>query len=186
MHRPNARTVALATLTALLLAPAVAFAGAEKVELPADWKTRFVVYNEIERPDRTPNQVRFMYVNPEAAAAARVGSPVPDRTVLVMEDRIAQLGPDGKPVRDAKGRLVPTAQVAAVAVMEKRAGWGSEYPPAVRNAEWEYAAYTPAGVKRTDVNTQPCFVCHTSRRDAAREYTFTFMKWVADGKPGPR
>jgi hypothetical protein len=117
---------------------------------------------------------------------ARGGAPVPEGTVLVMEDRIATLGADGKAVRDARGRLVPTGQVAALAVMEKRAGWGSEYPAEWRNANWEYAAYTPEGVKRTGVNTQPCFVCHTSRRDAAREYTFTFMSWVMDGKPGPR
>jgi len=171
--------------TAVLL-PATALAGPEKVELPADWRSRYVLYNEIERPDRTPNQVRFMYVNPESAAAARTGAPVPDGTVLVMEDRIAELGADGKPVRNAKGRLVPTGQVAAIAVMEKRAGWGTEYPAEWRNANWEYASYAPDGTKRTGVNLQPCFVCHTSRRDAAREYTFTFMKWVMDGKPGPR
>ncbi len=184
----NARFLflAVAALAPVALAPFTAAAGPEKVELPADWRSRYVLYNEIERPDRTPNQVRFMYVNPEAASAARAGAPVPDGTVLVMEDRIATLGSDGKAVRDARGRLVPTGQVAAIAVMEKRAGWGTEYPAEWRNANWEYAAYTPEGVKRTGVNTQPCFVCHTSRRDTAREYTFTFMSWVMEGKPGPR
>jgi hypothetical protein len=173
-------------LLTIALAPAAAVAGPEKVELPADWKTRFVVYNEVERPDRAPNQVRFMYVNPEAAASARAGAPAPAGTILVMEDRIAAAGPDGKFLRDRNGRLVPTDRVAAVAVMEKRPGWGSEYPAALRNGEWEYASYAPDGSKRAGVNTQPCLQCHTSRRSPDRDYTFTFMQWVADGKPGPR
>jgi hypothetical protein len=162
-----------------------ALAGPEKVELPADWRTRFVVYTEIERPDRTPNQVRIMYVNPEAATAARAGVPAPANTVLVMEDRAAILGADGKALRDAKGRMVMGSQTLAIAVMEKRAGWGSEYPTSQLNGEWEYASYTPDGAKRAGVNTQPCFACHLPRT-GGRDYTFTFMRWVEDGKPGPR
>ncbi|MCM0020382.1 MAG: cytochrome P460 family protein, partial [Tagaea sp.] len=76
-------------LFALLLAASPAFAGPEKVELPADFRARFVIYNEIERPDRNPLQIRLMYANPEAIAAARQGQPVPRGTILVMEDRAA-------------------------------------------------------------------------------------------------
>ena len=28
--------------------------------------------------------------------------------------------------------------------MEKRKGWGTEYPDNIRNGEWEYQAFTPA------------------------------------------
>jgi hypothetical protein len=155
----------------LLAAPAVA--GPEKVELPADWRSRFVVYNEIERPDRNPNQVRLMYANPEAIAAARAGQPTPRGAILVMEDRVV-------------GRMKPSAQIVNISVMEKREGWGAEYPAALRNGEWEYAVYAPDGSKRAGVNTQACFQCHTARRGGGRDYTFTFMQWVEDGKPGPR
>jgi hypothetical protein len=160
-------------------------AGPEKVELPADWRTRFVLYNEIERPDRTPNQVRLMYVNPEAAAAARAGQPAPSGTVLVMEDRPAVAGADGKPLRDAKGRMQVGERTLALAVMEKRPGWGAEYPATQRNGEWEYASYTPEGVKRAGIDTKPCFACHLPRT-GARDYTFTFMRWVEEGKPGAK
>lgn len=177
----------LATFSFALLAATTlpALAGPEKVELPADWRQRFVVYTEIERPDRTPNQVRLMWVNPEAAAAARAGAPAPANTVLVMEDRAAVLGADGKAQRDAKGRMVLGTQTLAIFAMEKRPGWGAEYPANRRNGEWEYASYTPDGAKRPGVNTEPCFVCHLPRT-GARDYTFTFMRWVEDGKPGPR
>jgi Cytochrome P460 len=171
---------------AMLLIAAPASAGPEKVELPADWRARFVVYNEIERPDRNPNQVRLMYANPEAIVAARAGSPAPAGTILVMEDRLAELDAAGRPVLDARGRMKPSARIANVFVMEKRPGWGAEYPAEWRNGEWEYAGYTPEGTKRAGVNTQACFQCHTARRGAGRDYTFTFLQWVEDGKPGPR
>lgn len=176
------RKIAFA-LTLLLAAPA--FAGPEKVELPADWRSRFVVYNEVERPDRDPNQVRLMYANPEAIAAARIGAPAPRGTILVMEDRVAERDAAGKPILDARGRMKPSAQIVNISVMEKREGWGAEYGPAQRNGEWEYAVYAPDGAKRQGVNTQPCFVCHLPRV-GARDYTFTFLRWVEDGKPGPR
>jgi hypothetical protein len=163
-----------------------AFAGPEKVELPADWRARFVVYNEIERPDRNPNQVRLMYANPEAIAATRAGQPIPRGTFLVMEDRVVERDAAGKPILDARGRMKPSAQIVNVSVMEKREGWGTEYPAALRNGEWEYAVYAPDGSKRAGVNTQACFQCHTARRGAGRDYTFTFMQWVEDGRPGPR
>ncbi|MCM0019811.1 MAG: cytochrome P460 family protein, partial [Tagaea sp.] len=146
----------------------------------------FVIYNEIERPDRNPLQIRLMYANPEAIAAARQGQPVPRGTILVMEDRAAELGADGQPVLDSRGRMKASSRILNVFVMEKREGWGAEYPPERRNGEWEYATYTPEVVKRPGVNTQGCFQCHTARRGQGRDYTFTFMQWVDDGKPGPR
>ena len=46
--------------------------------------------------------------------------------------------------------------------MEKRAGWGAEYAPEVRNGNWEYAAFMPDGSPnaQANANTQPCFACH--------------------------
>lgn len=173
-----------AVLLALVASPA--FAGPEKVELPADWRTRFVIYNEVERPDRNPNQVRLMYANPEAIAATQRGQPIPRGTFLVMEDRVAERDAAGKPILDARGRMKPSAQIVNISVMEKREGWGAEYPAALRNGEWEYAVYAPDGAKRAGVNTQACFQCHTARRGEGRDYTFTFMQWIEDGRPGPR
>ena len=168
-----------------MLSAVPALAGPEKVELPADWRTRFVLYNEVERPDRTPNQVRLMYASPEAAARARAGIPAPPGTVLVMEDRPARTTPEGKLLLDANGRMQAGDRTLALFVMEKREGWGAEYPPTLRNGEWEYASYAADSTKRPGVDTKSCLGCHQPRA-GARDYTFTFMRWVEEGKPGPR
>ncbi|TAD88440.1 MAG: hypothetical protein EAZ99_13630 [Alphaproteobacteria bacterium] len=163
---------------ALMAAPALA--GPDLVEFPKDYQTQFIVYNTIERPDRTPNQIRFMYVNPAAHRAASASRPAPSGTVLVMEDRAAKLGADGQPERDAAGRMVPTDRVLAIAVMEKRTGWGAGYNAERRNGEWEYAGFAPDGTRRTttEAQTASCFACHQSR--ATRDWTFTYVKFLQD------
>ncbi len=168
---------AVATLAAALAAPP-AWAGPERVAFPADYPTRFVQYNQVERPDRKPPVIRFFYANPEAFAAMGPGKPSPEGTVLVMEDRKAALGADGQPLLDADGRWVPTPEIVAIAVQEKRAGWGADYPPAKRNGDWDYAAFNPKGELRTEVKTDSCFTCHLNR--TGRDHTFTFVKFFED------
>jgi plastocyanin len=63
------------------------------------------------------------------------------------------------PVKDARGRFRKGDMIAA-AVMEKRAGWGTEYPADLRNGDWEYAVFSPAGVLNEKANYKACFECH--------------------------
>ena len=44
--------------------------------------------------------------------------------------------------------------------MEKRAGWGSEYPDTLRNGEWEYRAFTADKKPNENVKLTACFECH--------------------------
>ena len=173
-------------MTRILLALALAglatsaTAGPERVDFPTGYQSTFVVYNQIERPDRTPNQIRFMYVNRDALAKATGNTPAPSGTILIMEDRIAKLGADGQPERDEHGRLIPTDRIAGISVMEKRDGWGAIYTPEKGNGDWEYAAFMPDGTKRatTDAQVASCFSCHQSRKQ--RDWTFTFIKYLQD------
>ncbi|MBI1779479.1 MAG: cytochrome P460 family protein [Proteobacteria bacterium] len=165
----------------VLLAAGRAGAGPDLVRFPADYKTRFVQYNAIERPDRKPAVVRFFYASPAAAAAAKAGQPIPDGTVLVMEDRKVKLNEAGQPSRGADGRYLATDEVVAIFVQEKRNGWGEAYPASKRNGEWEYSSFGTDGAVRANLNTDGCFTCHLNRKE--RDYTFTFFKWVLDGKP---
>ena len=172
------RRLAAVLLLGLAVTPAAALAGPERIAFPADYQTRFVQYNQVERPDRKPPVIRFFYANPEAFAAMAPGMASPEGTVLVMEDRKAALGPDGQPQLDGNGRWIATPEIVAIAVQEKRRGWGDEYPAAKRNADWEYAAFTPQGQLRADVKTDSCFNCHLNRK--RRDYTFTFVKFFED------
>ena len=68
-----------------------------------------------------------------------------------MPTAILEKGPDG---RFIKGNLVNYA------VMEKRTGWGAEYPDTLRNGEWEYRAFKPDKTPNTAANLNGCFQCH--------------------------
>lgn len=71
----------------------------------------------------------------------------------------AQVDAQGNPVRDARGRFVK-GEPLGVNVMEKRAGWGAEYPAELRNGEWEYAAFSVDGKLNEKANYRGCFQCH--------------------------
>lgn len=71
-------------------------------------------------------------------------------TVLVMENHRAKVGADGHPVRDAKGRLMPTEEITNIFVQQKGRGWGAEYPEGRRNGEWEYAWFLLGGTRKAD------------------------------------
>lgn len=163
----------------LLLSAAGAAAGPERVAFPEDYREDFVGYLDVDRPDRKIK--RFFYVNPAALEAAGAGQPLPDGTVLVMEDHPVEV--DGEePRRDVEGRFIATPEITNVFVMEKQPGWGEAYPADKRNGDWDYAWYDAAGtLKHSDpARYEGCFNCHQSR--AARDYTFTFFKYVEDLK----
>ncbi len=172
---------ALALAAGLALPALPGRAGTELVQFPADYRAKFALYSWTERPDRKPAIVRYYYVNPEAAAAAKAGQPAPNGTVLIMEDRKVRLGADGAPERAPNGTFMATDEVTGLFVQEKRAGWGADYPAEKRNGEWEYAQFNPDGTRRANANLDGCFACHKNR--TGRDYNFTFSKWVLDGKP---
>jgi Cytochrome P460 len=177
------RNMTIATLASVLLLSATpGHAGPEKVLLPKDYTdpSKFVNYLQVERPDRNPPQIRFMYANKAAVDAARPNQPAPSGTVLIMEDRKAAVDASGKPQRDGNGRMVPTAEILAIAAQEKQPGWGAEYPIEKRNGEWEYNGFAANGTPRANLNTQACHTCHLNR--TTTDYNFTFTKWVNDAK----
>lgn len=47
--------------------------------------------------------------------------------------------------------------------MEKRTGWGAEYPPEKRNGEWEYQAFNADKSVNDREDLNRCFSCHTSK-----------------------
>lgn len=167
---------AAAAIAGMLLAPPL-IAGPERIAFPEGFAEDWVLYNQVDRPDR--KRIRFMYVNPEADAAARPGEPAPDGAVLVMADRAAQLDADENPVLGADGRFVAEGDFLAIFIMEKHAGWGETVGlDVVANGDWDYAAFRGDGTLNADANTAGCFACHANR--SGRDFTFTFFKNVLD------
>lgn len=91
--------------------------------------------------------------------AARAGKPIPDGAVIVLAAYMAQLDAGGLPLKDANGRFLKGA-LAAVNVQQKKKGWGEEIPAAIRNGDWNYQSFSPAGVPNDKANLTACYTCH--------------------------
>jgi hypothetical protein len=161
-----------ATAAAGSIAAGIALAGPERVKYPEKFQEDFVMFNTVDRPDL--KAVRLVFINKAADAEAKAGQPLPEGSILIVEQRKAKLDDKGEPVRDAEGRLVPTDEVMTILAMEKRKGWGEAYPADKRNGDWEYNVFKPDRTPNLAVKMDGCFSCHLNR--AERDFTFTYFK----------
>jgi plastocyanin len=146
-----------AVAAAALVLPATrSDAGADKVAYPAGCKVG-ALYTIADRYD--VKQYRELYTTPAAVQAAKESKPLPAGTVITLIQYKAQVDPQGNPLKDAGGRFLKGDPIACV-VMEKRAGWGAEYPDDLRNGEWEYSAFSMEGKFNDKANFMACFQCH--------------------------
>jgi plastocyanin len=151
--RPS--TIAPVMVLAAAVVPSAA--GPDKIKFPAEWKSH-VLYTTVDRYDT--KQYRELYASTQAAVdAMKQGKPLPDGTVLTLVQYKAQVDGSGAPVKAGNGRFVK-GDLIAFTVMEKRAGWGTEYPPEIRNGDWEYAVFSPDGKLNEKANYKACFECH--------------------------
>jgi hypothetical protein len=130
MSKATALTIVTVLGASALMVPAGA--GGDKVTFPQKY-TKGILFTTVDRSDN--KQVRKLYASRAAINAAKKGMPMPNGTVLTMVNFAAELGSDGNPVKDASGRFIKTNTIVGYVVMEKRAGWGKEYPDNVRNGE---------------------------------------------------
>ena len=158
---------ALATIAAMATVAAVQ-ADASKVAFPASYG-QGIVYMTQDRPDN--KQVRDYYTSRAAIDAAKTGGPLPDGTIITVVQYAAQLDAQGNPAKDANGRFIKTNNIVGYTVMEKEVGWGTDYPDAKRNGEWEYRVFRADKTPNTNANLDSCFGCH--KPQAANDYTFT-------------
>ena len=162
--------LSVAALAAVSLTVAVR-AGGDKVAFPDNY-AKGVLYTTVDRPDN--KQYRELYSTPEAIAAVKAGQPIPSGTVLTMVNFKAKLNAAGEPEKDANGRFIKTDELAGIAVMEKRAGWGAEYPDDMRNGEWEYQAFKADKTVNDKANLKGCFTCHKPLDK--QDFVFSFDK----------
>ncbi len=146
------------------------------VTFPEGYKESFTKYHTISFP--ATKQVRYYYANKAAVAAAKAGKPLPDGSVLFAEVYAAKLDTGGKPVMGGDGFYMADKLVAYTA-MAREAGWGKDIPDMLRNADWNYAVFTPDKQLRPGVNQAECLACHKPLDNVS--YTFT-LKQLAGAK----
>ena len=177
---------ALGGVLAGLALPLPLHAGGDKVAFPENYAAG-ILYGTVDRYD--VNQYREQYAPPAAIEAARKGQPIPSGTVLTMLEYKAQLDARGNPVKDANGHFVK-GELGRYVVMEKRTGWGTEYPDNIRNGEWEYQAFTPDRKVSDKADLNGCFQCHKPHADQDFVISLASLKGVVAGQmaappPGP-
>ena len=144
-------------------------AGGDLVKFPENYE-KDVLYAIVDRADN--KQYRELYAPASAIAAAKAGQPLPDGTVLTLVQYTALLDAAGNPQKNAEGRFIKGTRIAYT-VMEKRAGWGAEYPEAQRNGEWEYQAFTADKSVNAKANLTNCFMCHKPL-DPRQDFVFSY------------
>ena len=151
-------------------------AGGDKVAFPADYD-KGVLFTTVDRPDN--KQYRELFTSAAAIEAAKKGEPLPSGTVITLVQYAAKLDAQGNPEKDANGRFIKT-NIIGYAVMEKRSGWGTEYPDNVRNGEWEYQAFKADKTPNTAANLTACFNCHKPLDK--QDFVFVYDKMKAAAK----
>lgn len=123
-------------------------AGGEQVRFPQSYEEG-VLYTTVHRG----NIKEDIYTDRAAIEAVKAGRPIPGGTVITLVD-----------YRDG--------ELFRYVVMEKRSGWGSEYPADIRNGEWEYQAFNADRSVNEQEDLIRCFRCHQS--EAHNDFVFTF------------
>src|SRR6266568_3800693 len=175
--RTNVTIAAIAATIAGLAAAIEVRAGADKIAFPEDF-AKGVVYMSLDRAGN--KQITEYYVNREAIDAAKKGMPLPSGTRITAVAFTAELDPQGNPVKDANGRFIKTSNITGYRVMEKRAGWGSEYPEEKRNGDWEYQVFRADKTPNPTADLNGCFGCH--KPQDKQDFVFTYDKLKVAGR----
>lgn len=138
---------ALAVAAIGTLAVWQAWAANDRIQFPEGYKDG-VHYATVNRGGIREE----LYANLKAITAAKAGQPLPNGTVIMMED-----------YRGGK--------LHRYIVMEKQAGWGESYPESARAGDWEFREFAPDRTPTLTENGQRCMSCHQSQ--AKQDFVFT-------------
>jgi hypothetical protein len=164
--------ISLAAAAAATLALQVN-AGGDLVKFPENY-AKGKVYGSVDRPDI--KEYREFYASAAALEAVKTGEPIPSGTVITLVHYKAKLDEQGNLLKDANGRLIK-GDLAQYGVMEKRTGWGGEYPPELRNGDWEYQTFRADKSINDKANLTRCFECH--KPQSGQDFVFSFEQMKA-------
>ncbi len=164
-------------LLVALLAGGIAvpvMAGDERIAFPADYRDKMVNYISLDRT-QNDDQIIRLFAPQSALDAAKAGGELPDGTVLVAEVYKARKDADGEVIESALGRRIRD-KFAAIAVMEKRKGWGDKFAEKYRNGDWDFAIFSPKGDRLVKKDLNSCRECHAPHKETQHLYSLEHMK----------
>ena len=153
--------------------------------LPAHLQHRltYAHYATINRPNDTlpifgdalQPMVRELYADPHTIAALRTEGRIPDGAQFVMETYLAKADTDGKPVRDAQGRLVK-ANLVVVESNTKHLRTNDT------GKNWQPGFLDPQTGQPVPVNLSECTGCHRAAEDGSVYTLAALERWLATGQ----
>ncbi len=154
----------------LLLISVFAIAGGrnDQVKYPAGYEDSFTHYNTQNRANN--KQIADMYANEIAINSVKSGT-LAEGSIIVMEVYKPEVDESGTPIVGDDGLFIKK-KFAAVAVMEKRSDWGTDYAADERAGAWGFALYDTKGMPKE--NSLDCATCHQPL--TATNFMFTFPK----------
>lgn len=139
------------------------------VPYPEGYRAAFVHYLTVDRPDAT---VRDIYISPEAITALRLGQPLPENTVIVIEGYAAQVDAAGQPLAGPDGRYLRAEPLDMLHVAHRRSGWAEgDYPSVARAGRWNFGSFDTKTGAPFDEDLAACFNCHQTMSGTDFLYT---------------
>lgn len=152
---------------------AVAGDTTERVAFPEGYAKAFTNYLSLDRT-QNDDQVIRLFANEKALAAAKAGEPLPSGSVLAAEIYKAVKNDKGEVIESSLGRRL-RGPMAAVAVMEKRDGWGKDLAEDVRNGDWDFAIFKPSGERIAGKDINSCRACHAPLTDTQHLFSLEHL-----------
>jgi cytochrome c553 len=159
--------------------PAAEIRASNLTVMPAGFPKEFVAYSTVNRPDL--GQVRVMYANRAAMAAAKADKSLPDGSAVVMARYKPKADADGKPIAGPDGVWTP-GELLGYGVMEARAGWGDKVPALLQNGNWHYNDFNADLSLKPGGNQAPCLACHKPL--SGDNYLFSIQAMKVKAKAG--
>jgi len=144
-----------------------------RIAFPQDYKS-YKNYLSLDRTGNNTNQIIRLFANEAAAAGTGKDGALPNGSILVGEIYKAKLSDKGEPVESSLGRRV-RGKLAAIAVMEKRQGWGSKFSAEFRNGDWDFAVFSPDG-KRLNKDLNSCRGCHAPLTQSDHLFSYDHLQ----------
>lgn len=149
-----------------------ALASEERIQFPSSYKTEFTNYLSLDRV-QNDDQIIRLFANEAAMKAAKEGRELPNGSILVGEIYRAKKDENGEVIVSSLDRRVRD-KFAAVAVMQKGAGWGDKFSEGQRNGDWDFAIFSPDG-KRLDKDLNACRACHAPLKNTQHLFSLEHL-----------
>jgi len=140
-----------------LLVSSIVTGGNQKIPFPENYRETYINYLSLDRV-QNPDQVIRLFANDIAMQGPDVDGKLPFGSILIAEIFNARLDSDNEVITSSLGRRI-RGDLALIGVMQRERGWGTQYPKAIRNGNWEYAAFNGDG-STADTDITACVACH--------------------------